>query len=135
MFGPVLTRALARLALVLRSLVKLRFFLWLKCWSRFNHLNLTALQFLQAFAHCLAEDRPTALNLAQAGVAASLGAGRETINALNIVEFFLAQVLDDEDIDVHAGAGEELIDQRYRGRFAPHVLLHELFCLTGLRLV
>jgi len=47
---------------------------------------------------------PTAIDLAQAGVAASLGESRKTINSLNTVEFALGQVLDDEAIDAHAGA-------------------------------
>ena len=31
--------------------------------------------------------------------------------------------------------GEKLIDQRHGVRFAPHVLLHEFFCLAALRIV
>ena len=32
-------------------------------------------------------------------------------------------------------SAEKLIDQRHGVRFAPHVLLHELFCLAARRIV
>jgi hypothetical protein len=33
------------------------------------------------------------------------------------------------------GGGEKPIDQVHDVRFAPHVLLHEFFCLAALRIV
>jgi hypothetical protein len=40
-----------------------------------------------------------------------------------------------EAVHAHAGVGEKLMDQRHGVRFAPHVLLHEFFCLAALRIV
>ena len=40
-----------------------------------------------------------------------------------------------KSVHAHAGVGEKLIDQLHGVRFAPHVLLHEFFCLAGPRIV
>ena len=48
---------------------------------------------------------------------------------------FLGEGIGHEAVHAHAGSGENLIDQRYGVRFAPHVLLHEFFCLATLRTV
>ena len=43
----------------------------------------------------------------------------------------LAEGIDREGVDAHAGVAEKLIDQAYRIRFAPHVVLHELLRLVS----
>jgi hypothetical protein len=68
----VLARAFSRLDLILRSLVKLRFFLWL----RPDLLELGVLDLLHTSPQCFAENRATAIDLAQAGVAPVRGDGR-----------------------------------------------------------
>ena len=55
-FGPVLVRALSRLALILHSLVKQSLLL-----RRFQlHLNFDVLDLLRGPAHCFGEDGSTA---------------------------------------------------------------------------
>ena len=80
----VLARAFARLALILRSLVKPRFFLWL---ALSRSLKLGVLDLLHAPSQRFAEDRPTPIDLAQGGIAAALGDGDKAIDPLDIVEF------------------------------------------------
>src|SRR6516225_222402 len=68
--GPVLARAFARFALIFRSLVKLRFLLWL---GGLDYFKLGVLDFLHAPSQRCAEDRPMAFDLGQARIAAVLG--------------------------------------------------------------
>ena len=60
-FGPVLARAFARLALILRSLVKCFF----PCRRRLDLFKLGILDLLHVSSQCCAEDRPTPLDLVQ----------------------------------------------------------------------
>ena len=99
-------------------------------WRRLDHLKLAVLDFLHAPSQRLAEDRPPPINLVQTAVAAAIGDGGEAIEAFDVVELFCHR-LGYEAIHAHAGAGEKLKDLRHGVRFAPHVLLHELFCLAG----
>src|SRR6476619_1269722 len=70
--GPVLARAFARLALILRSLVQpISSF----GWRRLDRFKLAVLDLLYAASQRFAEDRPTPIDLVQAGVAAALGDG------------------------------------------------------------
>jgi len=91
------------LALILRSLVKLRF---LFGWRHFDHFKFALLGLLHAPAQCFTEDRPTPIDLAQAGVAAALGDGGQAIEPLDIVEF-LGQCLRRKGLDAHAGPGAD----------------------------
>src|SRR6187431_2359172 len=64
--GPVLARAFARLALILRSLVKPRFSF---VWRRLDCFELAVLDLLYAASQRFAEDRPTPIDLVQADIA------------------------------------------------------------------
>jgi hypothetical protein len=89
---------------------------------------------LHAASQRFAEDRPTPIDLAQAGVAAALGDGGEAIDPLDIVEF-LGECICHEGVHALAGAGKKCIDQRHGVLFAPGVLLRDLFRLMGLGIV
>jgi hypothetical protein len=73
-FGPVLARALARLALTLLSLVTFKSLLSFSGRS-LDDFKLGILDLLHGPSQCLAEDGATPIDLAQAGVAAALGDG------------------------------------------------------------
>ena len=56
------------------------------------------------------------------------------IDPFAIVEL-LGECIGHECVHTHTGTGEKFIDQPGGVRFAPHVLLHELFCFGGPRII
>ena len=89
---------------------------------------------MHAPAQCFTEDRPTPIDLAQAGVAAALGDGGQAIEPLDIVEF-LGQCLCRKGLDAHVGPGKKSIDRLDGACSAPTVVLGEFFCFMGPRTV
>ena len=79
-------------------------------WRCLDHFIFAILDLLHAPSQRFAEERPTALDLVQAGVAAALGDGGQAIEPLDIVEF-LGQCLRRKGPDAHAGPGKKSIDQ------------------------
>src|SRR4029077_6114662 len=103
-------------------------------WPRLDHFKFVGLDFLHASAQCFAEDCSTTIDLAQAGVPATLGDGGEVIHPLDIVEVvLLAQFLGDELLKARARSSEKLTNQLDGARFVARELLRKLFCLSRLR--
>ena len=110
--GPVLARKFARLALVLSSLLKPRPLLR---QTLINNFELVGFNLLHPLSQHFGKYRPTAIDLAQARVAAALGNGGEAVDLLDIFEG-LVERFGQENIDARAGPGEKLVD---RGRSRP----------------
>ena len=73
-FGPVLVRALARLAMTLLSLVTFKSLLSFS-WRGLDYFKLGILDLLHGPSQRFGEDHPTPVDLAQAGVATTFGDG------------------------------------------------------------
>jgi len=94
------------LALILRSLVKQRLSFG---WRRLDHFGV--LYLLHAPAQCFTEDRPTPIDLVQAGIAAALGDGGQAIDPLDSQTFGRYS-------SAHRSQIDYLCDQRIRRRKA-----------------
>src|SRR5262249_24785243 len=130
-FGPVLARAFARLVLILRSLVKGSFPL---SWHHLDHFELPALDLSHAPAQRFTEDRPTPIDLAQAGVASALGDVNQAFDPLDVVPA-VAQSVDQQAFNGQASLAQKFWDQLDSIRLALKVRVRQLFGLLRLRTV
>ena len=124
--GPVLAREFARLTLILSSLVKPQLSFR---GRRLNDLELVVFDLLHAPSQRFGKNRPTAIDLAQAGIAAALGDGGQVVDPLDLIEV-ARQCFGHEIVDALAGADEKLVNQCDGVGFMANVISDELFELA-----
>jgi hypothetical protein len=79
------------------------------CWRGLDYFELSVLDLLHVLSQCCAEDCPTPLDLAQAGVAAAFGYGRQAVDPLDVVEF-LGEGVGHEVVHAPGRADKNLMD-------------------------
>ena len=89
---------------------------------------------LNAASQRFGKNRATAIDLAQAGIAAALGDGGQVVDPLDLIEV-ARQCFGHEIVDALAGADEKLVNQCDGIGFMASVLFNELVQLAVTRIV